>query len=414
MEANARPKLRRLEAFPHEKDGQTWICLHDPARYTDKVIDVPPTLFHVLTLIDGTRTREEIQQEVQEVQGRPLAAEDLEAVLSQLDEGLFLEGERFESHRQAQLDAFRNGPHRAPAHAGAAYPADESECRKALDSYFEHAEGPGSIQATAGDSKRLRALIAPHIDLDRGGVCSAHAFHKLASATEAPDLVVVFGTSHQPMERAFGLTRLGYDTPFGPVESDIEVLAALEERFGDALFEDELNHRIEHSIEFQALFLGYLYPADRRPRMLPVLVGSLHDAVETGGEPSERAEYVEFLEALRETFGRLGRRVVYLAGVDLAHVGKRFGAEEAPDEGELRRIEEADRASLGHLETLDGRSFFRFIAQEEDSRNVCGTAPITAMMELLDSGAGELLRYEQSVEPDTGSVVTYASMAFYE
>jgi len=79
----------------------------------------------------------------------------------------------------------------------------------------------------------------------------------------------------------------------------------------------------------------------------------------------------------------------------------------------LRRIEAADRESLGILESLSGDRFFRYIAGESDERNVCGVSAIAAMMEVLDGTAGELLCYEQSVEEESGSVVTYASMAFF-
>ena len=147
--------------------------------------------------------------------------------------------------------------------------------------------------------------------------------------------------------------------------------------------------------------------------MLPVLVGSLHDFVDEDGDPGRDAEFREFLDALRATVEQLGRRVVYLAGVDLAHVGMRFGAEVAPTPEELTRLESADRESLGLLERLDGPGFFRYIAAEKDERHVCGTAPITAMMELLDADEARILRYEQAYEDETGSVVTYASMAFY-
>ena len=409
----SKPKLRYLEAFPFEHEGGSYICLRDPRGFTDHVLSVPPALFYVLTLIDGDNTLVEIERAFQERFGQPLERAELENILGQLDDGLFLDNERFQDAMRARVEEYRSAPVRPAAHVGAAYPGDEAQCRGFFDAFFSDPEGPRAADAPARPAGKLRGLITPHIDLQRGGVCSAHGFDALASADEPVDLVVVFGTSHQPMQQRFCVTSKAYDTPFGAVDVDHELLARLEARFGDSLYEDELNHRVEHSIEFQAVFLGYLF-GDDRPAMLPVLVGSLHEYVENGGDPETDDEWCAFLDALRDEIAALGRRVVYVAGVDLAHVGRRFGAEAAPTPLDLTKLEAADRESLKPLEALDGRAFFRYIQREKDERNVCGTASITAMMRILEADRGELLRYEQSFEEDTGSVVTYASMAFYE
>lgn len=407
------PRLRSLEAFPIDHEGQSAICIRDPLGHAGGAIAVPPELFFILTCLDGQRTIVDVQQAFAAKYGSPLANEELEKILVQLDEGLFLDSDRFRRHLDDAVAAYRAAPSRSAAHAGAAYPEDETECRKMLDAMFAHPEGPATTAAPRTPAGPLRGMIAPHIDLRVGGVCSAHAYHALAAAPVQPDLIVVLGTSHHPMRRRFGLTRKDFETPFGRVEIDTAVADRLEQRFGESLYEDELNHRGEHSIEFQALFLGYLYEQETRPKMLPVLVGSLHEFVDLDADPRGDAEFADFLTELRASVESLGRRVVYVAGVDLAHVGQRFGAETAPTKEDLARIERADRESLALLEQSDGSGFFRYIAAEKDARNVCGTAPITAMMELLDADQASLLRYEQAYEDETGSVVTFASMAFH-
>ena len=40
-------------------------------------------------------------------------------------------------------------------------------------------------------------------------------------------------------------------------------------------------------------------------------------------------------------------------------------------------------------------------------------SPIYATLATIDAGRGKLLDYGQALEPDTGSVVSYASMGFY-
>ena len=102
------------------------------------------------------------------------------------------------------------------------------------------------------------------------------------------------------------------------------------------------------------VFLRYLFRDEPRPRIVPVLCGSLQDLMEKGVTPGENSEYRAFIDELRGALAQLGRTVLVVAGVDLAHVGLKFGATQPVDDDELRRIEAADRECLGFLETLSG------------------------------------------------------------
>ena len=52
------------------------------------------------------------------------------------------------------------------------------------------------------------------------------------------------------------------------------------------------------------------------------------------------------------------------------------------------------------------------MARDENARNVCGVAPIYVTLK-LGEGTGRLLRYGQGrIDPETGSVVSYAAVAF--
>src|SRR5438105_12626397 len=92
------------------------------------------------------------------------------------------------------LAEFRASPLRAPACAGGAYPDQPAELRRFLDGFFTHREGPGGPGAV-GSGKPIRALVAPHIDLHRGGPSYAHAYRALREGCDA-ELFVVFGTAH--------------------------------------------------------------------------------------------------------------------------------------------------------------------------------------------------------------------------
>ena len=81
---------------------------------------------------------------------------------------------------------------------------------------------------------------------------------------------MVLGTSHYGQPDKFGLTRKPFETPFGRTRIDQALVDELEAQPA-ALMEDYC-HAVEHSIEFQVLFLQAIYGPD--VRILPVLCGS--------------------------------------------------------------------------------------------------------------------------------------------
>jgi hypothetical protein len=68
---------------------------------------------------------------------------------------------------------------------------------------------------------------------------------------------------------------------------------------------------------------------------------------------------------------------------------------------------------LGYAERMDGEGFFSSISREKDRRRICGLPSIYSMLRVLDAGEGRLLKYGQAFTPETHSVVSFASLAFY-
>src|SRR5207247_3454961 len=122
-------------------------------------------------------------------------------------------------------------------------------------------------------------------------------FKELFEQTDA-SLFVIIGTSHFSSER-FTLTRKHFKTPLGIVPTDQGYVDRLVAHYGDGLFADELAHLPEHSIELEVVFLQYLYENQRACRIVPVVVGSFHDAVQSGLPPRVQADIGRFIEALR-------------------------------------------------------------------------------------------------------------------
>ena len=341
-----------------------------------------------------------------------LPGEQLRQLIEQLDAHYYLDNERFARLQQDTLRAFRQAPVRDMAHADTCYSSQADEFSRQLSDFFSGDEGPGLPRATAQSQPPLRGLIAPHIDLRVGGPTYAWAYKELAERCEA-DLFVVLGTSHHGSDSLFVSTRKDYDTPLGPVKTDQDFLHALQANYDQDLFADELLHRTEHSLEFQMLFLQYVL-ADRRDfTVVPILVSSFHHMTLTRTPPTETPRVADFLTALHKTIADSRRSVCVVAGVDFAHVGHKFG-----DPGELTQdfldwVEAEDRRLIQALENVDPGDFFDQIAKDADKRRVCGFAPMYTMLHLLDAERGTLLKYDRSVDRQTQSSVSFASLAFY-
>jgi hypothetical protein len=409
MSDDGHPRLRRVDFFPVEHEGQRFLGLRDPAGYTDAVVLVPIELLELVSLFDGEHSIVDIQAVIMRVKGELVRREQLEQLIAALDDQGFMEGEGFEVRRSAVDEAFRAAPVRPAAHAGGAYTGDPRELRAAMDAFFTAPAGPGPIASTRNGAP-VRGLIAPHIDFHRGGPAYAWAYRDLAERVDA-DTFVIFGTCHAGMADPFALTRKPYDTPFGPAAVENDFIDALAARAGLDLFGSEIAHRGEHSIEFQVVFLQYLFAGRRDVRIVPVLTSFAHEAMLTGTTPGKSDPVRRFHDALAETVAASGRRVAFIAGADLAHVGPRFGDPAPVAASDLARVEREDRAMLEAVERADADAFFESVARDGDRRRICGLSPIYSLLCMIAPGStGALRRYAQW--PDPQGTVTFASVVF--
>lgn len=377
-----RPQLVPLEPKHVElEDGTRAIALRDPLGVVDGIAVVSPAAYLVLAHFDGTRTVSDVVRALA-VGGASIAPADVERVARQARAAGLVHGPAYAARRTAALAAYRSGP-RAPACAGGAYPADERELREMLEAFFTADGGPGRPDGHVPGAG-VRLLVAPHIDFRRGGVSYAHAYGALAGC-EA-DLYVVFGTAHASPPRLFTLTRQAFMTPLGAVGVDLAVADALVGELGEEeLLEDELVHVGEHSCEFQVVWLRWLL-GDRRFTVLPVLCSSITHLDDPG------AATAPFLAALARATA--GRRVCFVAGADLSHVGPQYGDAEPISGQALAEFGAQDRRTLAFLERGDADGFHRDAGVEADRRRLCGTAPVYAAMRAAGRGA-RLLHYGQ-------------------
>lgn len=415
-----RPALRpHIEPLPAqvEVDGrlEQVYALRDPFKLAEGQLVLPAGGLALAALLDGTRTVSEAIAELERRFGLTAPRAEAEALVRALDRACLLEGPRL-----AEVAAeFARAPRRAPACIGS-YPGEPAELRAFLEAQYVREGGPGAPPGAGPAAAPVRALISPHIDLHRGGHVYAWCWREVAESCPA-ELFVVFGTSHTgtaPLVHTsapaplYALTRKTFDTPLGPVPTDVELLERLLAAYDgpDDLLAGELHHRAEHSIEFQAVYLAHLFAGRRPVRILPVLCGPL------GGPeaaPSQDARFLAFHRALRAALAPLpAEAVAFVAGIDLAHVGAQF--HEPPVEAAaLARVAEQDRETLRlALEERAPDAVHADIARDGDPRHICGHAPLVALVHALEGAPvrGELLRYDQWY--DGASSVTFAAAVY--
>lgn len=394
------PGLRRnLDLMPSPVEGRPGLLLRDPFRYTETMAVVPPALCPLLAFFDGQHEEEELKAALLRATGDLRALDLVAHLVNTLSEGGFLDDEVHAAQRAERHRAFAEAPRREPVHAGSGYPAEALTLKLTMDRYLD-----GGGEGKAPLAPAPLGIAAPHVSPEGGWRCYASAYRALPPAV-ASRTAVVLGTSHYGPPRRFGLTRKPFVTPLGEAAVDAAIVDELAAAGPAAVVEDYC-HAVEHSIEFQVLFLQHvLGPA---VRIVPVLCGPLPDE----GLPEEDEGVRRFLDALAALAAREGSRLLWVLGVDLAHVGRRYGGarDVRAGEGEMREVEERDRERLARVTEGDARGFWELVRGEADALNWCGSAPLYAFLRSVRA-RGRLLRYEQwNIDPR--SVVSFAALAF--
>ncbi|HXY40581.1 MAG TPA: AmmeMemoRadiSam system protein B, partial [Vicinamibacteria bacterium] len=278
--------------------------------------------------------------------------------------------------------------------------------RKLVDGWLAAAPAGEEDQPPEG----VFAIAAPHVSFEGGCRCYASAYRALPRQA-AERTFVVLGTSHYGAPERFGLTRKAYETPYGATSTDTAVVELLVRRGGQAVVLEDYCHAVEHSIEFQVVFLQHLFGPG--VRVVPVLCGPFARALREGGPPEADPGVARMLEALGELHVREGRRLAWVLGIDMAHVGRRYGGSQPAlaGAGSLLEVERRDRARIAKALAGDADGFWEKVREQHDDLNWCGVSPLYAFLKATSAGQGRLLRYEQwNIDP--ASVVSFAALAY--
>ncbi|HVC08942.1 MAG TPA: AmmeMemoRadiSam system protein B [Elusimicrobiota bacterium] len=413
------PPLRaRLEAVPVEDEGKPLFLLRDLEEIAPSTLAMSAGGMLAASLFDGKRTAADISGLFGKATGQFLKPEEILSLADELDRALLLETEPVAKKRGEIVERFRQSLSRKAAFAGVSYPAEPLELGGLLGGFFKHPQGPGQEPAAQALKPPPLLVVSPHIDFHRGGPSYAWAYQAL-SQCRPPDLIVALGVAHMSPNSPWAATRKAYETPYGPVAADEGLYEDLRGSLWYDPAEDETVHRGEHSLEFQAVWLKHLW-RDKTPPWLPVLCSSFERF--SPDEPPSKVATVE--KALVDWGEKIkarhaaGQSVMILAGVDLAHVGPRFGDDVEVDEALAKRVEEGDRASIARALELDADGFYRSAAGEAAWRKVCGLSALYTELRLAKiiggqgaAAPGRLLSYGQAPDP-AGGIVSFCSAVF--
>jgi AmmeMemoRadiSam system protein B len=364
---------------------------------------------HIVRHFNGQSTLIEIQGHVLRSTGLFLALNELEGLVSRLDAAMLIEGPTFEAFHRT----YRESGKRPAALAGRSYAATVRALRAQLEQFFVDGDGAGIPAAhSGGNGTELRGVLSPHIDFQRGGPVYTWAYRELVEKCTA-DTFVILGVAHQYCRRRFALTCKDFETPLGVVPTDRSYVDRIASLAGRDLFDDELSHRTEHSIEFQVVFLQYVLGDRREFSIVPILVGSFHDLMEKGLDPIADADVSRFVQALRVAESTSGKRVAYIGGIDLCHVGPEFGDPAPVDSWLEEQVRKFDSEMLDHAAAGDPGGWFRKAASIGNQLRICGLAATYTMLHAMGPAQGRLLNYKQAIDPARTCCVSFASMAFH-
>ena len=384
-----------LDFLPSPIPDKPGLMIRDPFQFSDATLVIPPVLVESLTYFDGTRSSLDLREHLVRLTGE-LDVGGLEQHLIETLSGAgFLEDENFFRKKDEVERAFASAPVREPVHAGSGYPDDRQELTSTLRQYLGEA-------ATANG--RVRAIAAPHVS-PYGGVESYRAAYSALTSADADRTFVILGTSHYGEPDRFGLTRKPFVTPFGTAETSLTLVDEIARAAGAGARMEDYCHAVEHSIEFQVVFLQHLFGPNIR--IVPVLCGAFSRADRDDGVKRT-------IGALGEIAAREGDRLLWVLGVDMAHMGVRYGDgfEAIADQGEMEIVTRRDRSRIERMEQGDAAGFWEQVQENRDDLKWCGAAPIYTFLRAMPEIRGSLLHYQQwNIDPQ--SVVSFAGMRFH-
>ncbi len=409
------PKLRwPIDLRIENVSSQEVLIISCPLGISPQPVALVAAVAPIVACFEGNLSVEEI---VDRFKPYGIQRALVDQLIGILEDNFFLSSPRFFEAQKTMKEAFSAQSVRPAALAGLSYQNDPAKLSQEIDKYLQSGQEILASGVTPISGGTLVGLVSPHIDYRRGHLGYGITYSALRGQTH--DLYVLIGTSHQYSPHMFHLTAKDFQSPLGTLPCDTTFVSKLAGLYGiDRSFADEFLHRREHSLELQVPFLQRTLG---NPKIVPILVGSFHRLLQKGTDPRHIDEYESFVasltECLRERI-QWEEKICFIAGVDMAHVGRSFG-----DEGNLtpefmQEVAERDRLYLDAIERQNKQGLLSHIAEDGDRRRICGFPTMYSILDVLErlriNYQARLFDYRQAVDYSSDCGVTFAGMGLYQ
>jgi AmmeMemoRadiSam system protein B len=403
--SQALPRLRlSLDYMPSPDPERPGLLIRDPYAFSDTILVIPPPLVPCLACFDGEQTTLDLRENLVRATGQIQVGEIERQLFDALSQAGFLEDESFAQLRDSRMKEFAEAPKVEASHAGSAYPDEPAEAAEVLREFMD-----GAPLYPEG---KLRGIASPHVS-PAGGWESYRDAYAALTPEHKEKTFVILGTSHYGEPDCFGLTRKTFVTPFGEAVTDVALVNELESKAPSAVRMEDYCYSIEHSVEFQVLFLQHIYGPN--VKILPILCGSFGRSIYYGKRPETNDEVKRFLGTLGEVAEREKDKLMWVLGIDMAHMGRRYGdaLQAEADSGEMLNVARRDHMRIERVASADAAGFWDQVVEKQDDLKWCGSSPLYTYLRAVPQTAGKLRRYQQW-NIDEQSVVSFAAMTFHD
>jgi len=379
------------------------ITFIDPLRLSGSGFALHARVAPLLAMMDGRHDLRDIQMGLMHLTGGsivPLA--DVEALIEQFDQAFLLETDAFRLKKTAIMKDFARKAIREPVLAGTSYEKDPDSLRAHIASV------EAGLPALPDQDDDIVGILAPHIEIAAAEKAYVDAYRRLKGREY--DLVIILGINHQGGAEPYCLTDKDYDTPLTTLGTDREFVSELKAGLPDGCVAgNDFDHMLEHSIEFQTVFLAnYL---GNSARIVPVLCGGIHEYLASGKDPFCDERFIAFRDGILGIIKQRGCKALFVSGVDFSHVGYKFG-HSLPAGSLLGRATANDSVIIEHLLNARARDIFQNARETNDQFNVCGLSSMMLFSSLTGRCKAELLHHGTCDEPSMNSAFIFLSMLF--
>lgn len=377
------PRIRTVNALPATHEGRQMVLLQDPLGIAKKSVLIPAEITPLLMLCDGTRRLEQIHSDMFSIYGFDVHIEDIRAWLNLFEEAALLDSETFHLLKQRAVEDYRASESRQMTLADDIYPAKQDDLRQVLEPYLQNTSQDPAPEQVSG-------LICPHIDYFRGWRVYAEVMAQACASIQEAELIIVLGTDHFDDGNPLSLTLQDYQTPYGLLQTPEYMVRKIADSLEDIdVFEGELRHRYEHSIELALVWLHHMR-GGTPCEVLPVLCGG-HELLFEENQQKELAWVQTFINSMKDFMRE--KKTIIIAAADLAHVGLAFGGDAIPLD-QRSKVALVDEQLLQTVKRGDHKGFIDEIFGVNDRYNVCGTTPIYLLLRLLEPTSAQVVSYE--------------------